>query len=178
MVSLGETDKTAVEKRPNWFARAFLGKPSQDGESARPKPCKGKNCKPVSPPPGPHPTPPPVPAPILGSAAGYCWGYLDRCDRRGNCYAHFARVDYSRCELILRQLKQEEGLAADLKNNQQSACSADPQNANCVAATGDLHQAETKVGQLRQQYKMCLTAATPLLSREWPLLQSILNSGP
>jgi hypothetical protein len=176
LASLGESDQTIAKKKPNWFARAFLGQPDRDGESARPKPCKGKHCKPAPPLPGPHPTPPP--APIVGSGAGFCWGYLERCDRRGNCYAHLRSVDYSGCAELLRQLKLQEGLAADLKNTQQSACAADSQSLNCAAAASDLQKAESRVIQLRKQYKMCLTAAMPLLSHDVQLLQSIVDGGP
>jgi hypothetical protein len=176
LASLGDSDKAIAQKKPNWVAKTFLGKPDGDGEAARPKSCKGKHCKPVPPPPGPHPIPPP--APIVGSGEGFCWGYLERCDRQGNCYAHLRAVNYSSCDELLRQLKLQEGLAADLKNTQQSACAADSQSLNCAAAASDLQKAESRVINLRKQYKMCLTAAMPLLSRDLPLLQSILDGGP
>jgi hypothetical protein len=79
-------------------------------------------------------------------------------------------VDYSRCELIRRRLEQQERLAADLQNDLPFACSGGPQEANCAAVTADLQSAVSRVIQLRNQYRMCMMAASSQAGLQplWP----------
>ncbi len=174
-----EIDKLRGINEQSRLYKFLFGKrdKGQVTESAASKSCKdGKKCKPI-------PTPQALPPPCLAGSdplTSWCrpWGYLEACDGRGYCRAHLEPVDYSNCDGVLRQLKLEETVAADLKNFQQPACSVAAQSANCAATTSALQKAESRVVQFRKQYKMCLMAARPLWSNTWPLLQSIPSGGP
>jgi hypothetical protein len=86
-------------------------------------------------------------------------GYIDHCDTNGTCYAHIGQANGSYCNTIRGQLKREVKQANNLLKTQQTACSADPQGAQCSSATADYQAANTRVQQLAAQYQMCRTAA-------------------
>jgi hypothetical protein len=135
-----------------------------------PSPCVGKNCRPLPPCQGVNCVTSPPPVVDTGCAyllsgspwgSGYCQplGYIDHCDTNGTCYAHIGQANGSYCNTIRGQLKREVKQANNLLKTQQTACSADPQGAQCSSATADYQAANTRVQQLAAQYQMCRTAA-------------------
>jgi hypothetical protein len=161
-------------KQPGWFAKHLLGKQEkqQVASSPMPRPCPGEECKPVLPPkpcvgknckPAPPPVKPPSP-PVSGiclsgvpTPTGGCapWGYLDHCQRRGNCFLQLVAVDLSYCERIMARIRQEERSTSALEIQRQAVCSSDPQGPACASINQDLQQTNTRIEQLRRQYHMC-----------------------
>ena len=166
LAAIGESDKTLVDKKPSWFARAFVNRTEKDDHADARRPCKGKNCKPVPPPPGPHPNPPQ----ITNGNPEFCWGYIERCDRRGNCYAHLRPVNGSYRSALRSQLVRSEQQADISELNKIATCVTASQSAECESQIKLTQDAEYEVAQLRKQYTMCLRAAGSLadLQNVWP----------
>jgi hypothetical protein len=189
MAYLRSTGQVEPEKRQSWISKlvhgdrekehppapgqqAAMAKPCVVGEcKPTPPPCTGKNCRPL-PCTGPNCS---VPPPVAGQNSGceqegYPFnsqmnvgcvplGYIDHCDRQGQCYAHLGQVNGSYCDAILDRLNQQKKLADDLQKTQQSACRLTPRDAQCVSATTNYQAADAAVQQLEAKYQMCRMAA-------------------
>jgi len=168
--SLAESSSDRATAKPNWFARAFLGrKPREADLNANPdfRPCVLKECKPFPNPP-PRPKPPKPPAQqatactngiILNSGECVPWGYVDHCSRH-QCYARLRRVDSSYCDDLYSQLEGAQQVAKRLKNIRINTCALGGQSQACVLSTRE-HQAALKdVQRLWGQYDMCLRATS------------------
>ena len=170
LASLAESSSDRATAKPNWFARAFLGrKPREADLNANPdfRPCVLKECKPFPNPP-PRPKPPKPPAQqatactngiILNSGECVPWGYVDHCSRH-QCYARLRRVDSSYCDDLYSQLEGAQQVAKRLKNIRINTCALGGQSQACVLSTRE-HQAALKdVQRLWGQYDMCLRATS------------------
>jgi hypothetical protein len=188
MAALQPGGQIVSDKHQNWLSKLVLGdrdkkpvpavitqaRPCVVGEcKPTPPPCTGKNCRPLPPCTGPNClVPPPVntqntdcaylPGAPFNSATGSgCapLGYIDHCDRQGQCYAHLGRVNGSYCDEILERLKLEGKRASDFLQTQQAVCSAGAQDAQCTAATNDYNASQVTIWQLKTQYQMCRMAS-------------------